>query len=246
MKLTLILFLILTSIAVFGTTVKPVKVTDPTDPKLECTSWRIGSYGSYIYKSPSKYDLVFWPYTSSSGIMYCKDSGFISFIGDSKLKETELVKIKEYLKKNTKKPNTFLLKLKRLEEIYALRDKKPKFKNAFKRSLAYLYETNKKHKSANRCRKEALEGLYKLLKTKLSDYDKLQYTYLTANYERQLGNVKKSDKNISKLKNMIKKIKDDKNEQKKLKGAADYFSELLEDTKFIKKGGVLRPKLPKK
>jgi hypothetical protein len=246
MKLIQILFLILLSSTILATKITTVKIPDPIDSNLECTTQKINSFGSYIYNYPSKYDLVFWPYTGSSGIMYCDKSGFASFINDFKLNKSELVKIKEYLKKNKEKPDTFLAKLKRVEEIYALREKTPKFRNSLKRSLAYLYESNKKFDLANKYRKEALKDLYELLKTELNDYSKLEYIYLSANYERQLGNIKKSDKSISKLKKMIKKIKEDKTKKKRIKNAADYFSKLIEDTKFIKKGGVLRPEIPKK
>ena len=40
-----------------------------------------GSYGSYIYQYPSKYQLIFWPYTDSAAWYSCKTCRFTAFMG---------------------------------------------------------------------------------------------------------------------------------------------------------------------
>jgi hypothetical protein len=42
----------------------------------------VGSYGSYIYQDPSKYQLIFWPYTDTPGWYSCSKCRFSLFMGD--------------------------------------------------------------------------------------------------------------------------------------------------------------------
>ena len=41
-----------------------------------------GSYGSYIYQWPSKYQLVFWPYTEAAAWYSCRKCRLTVFMGD--------------------------------------------------------------------------------------------------------------------------------------------------------------------
>jgi len=42
----------------------------------------VGSYGNYIYQDPSKYQLIFWPYTDSPGWYSCSKCHLSAFMGD--------------------------------------------------------------------------------------------------------------------------------------------------------------------
>jgi len=42
----------------------------------------IASYGSYIYRWPSKYQLVFWPRTTARYLYFCKHCHLAAFMGD--------------------------------------------------------------------------------------------------------------------------------------------------------------------
>jgi hypothetical protein len=42
----------------------------------------VGSYGNYIYQYPSKYQLVFWPYTDGASWYSCKKCRMTAFMGD--------------------------------------------------------------------------------------------------------------------------------------------------------------------
>jgi uncharacterized protein (DUF2225 family) len=42
----------------------------------------IASYGSYIYRWPSKYQLVFWPRTTARFVYFCKHCHLAAFMGD--------------------------------------------------------------------------------------------------------------------------------------------------------------------
>lgn len=43
-----------------------------------------GSYGNYIYQFPSKYQLIFWPFTDSQSWYSCKKCRFTAFMADFK------------------------------------------------------------------------------------------------------------------------------------------------------------------
>jgi hypothetical protein len=46
------------------------------------TFWEYWSYGSYIYQWPSKFQLIFWPYTDPHFLFHCKKCRFTAFSGD--------------------------------------------------------------------------------------------------------------------------------------------------------------------
>jgi len=222
----------------YATTWGESEVEDPIESDFKCKVQEPASSGSYIYQWPSKYDQVFWPLTASQGIWHCKDSGFIAFIGDfSEITEDERIKISQYLKKSDKKNlDTLTSKLELLEVIYSLRNKGDEFNNRTKRVFAYLYEQEGQLELANSYRKSALAEINVFLKTDLSEYKKLEYLYVAANYERQLGNITNSDSKLLMLKNAIEDIQDDKS-----KGFGNYLLELAKDTLRIKPNGKLAP-----
>ena len=43
---------------------------------------RVASYGSYVYRYPSKYQLVFWPHTDSLSWYFCSGCHYTAFMGD--------------------------------------------------------------------------------------------------------------------------------------------------------------------
>ncbi|PCJ48290.1 MAG: hypothetical protein COA74_09220 [Gammaproteobacteria bacterium] len=236
--LSLIFFLLSTNL--LATTWVNSEVNDPFNQNAKCMVEEPASSGSYIYQWPSKYDQVYWPLTTMRGIWYCQSSGYISLMGDfDGLTETEINKIQGYLQENKFKLTTVESKLKRLEIIYSFRDKNAEFDNRLKRILAYLYEEDGNTILANQYRALALEEILIALQGDLKDFNQLEYLYLATNYHRQLGKIEKSDSYMLKL---IETIKNNSNDE--LQGYKDYLSKLIEDSKYIKKGGVLNPTLP--
>jgi len=239
MKLLSLLLFFMTSNA-FATTWATQDITDPLDHKAKCSVKVLASTGSYVYHYPSKYDQVFSPFTSTESFWYCENSGFISLMGDFEgISEAEIEKIKIYLKSN--KPNLIdnVSKIKHLEAIYNLRTKDNEFRNRLKRIIAYIYEQDGKVETANRYRKEVLDEIKIALKTDLEAFKVLEYLYLASNYEKQLGNTDQSEKYISELQLKLKTTQDEE-----VKGYLGYLSKLIEDTAYIKKGGILKPTLP--
>jgi hypothetical protein len=65
---------------------------------------RVASYGSYVYRYPSKYQLVFWPHTDSLSYYFCPDCHFSAFMGEfAKLPADKVPAVKEAVAK-LKKP----------------------------------------------------------------------------------------------------------------------------------------------
>ncbi|WP_261627223.1 DUF2225 domain-containing protein [Pseudoalteromonas holothuriae] len=213
-------------------------VDDPFKSGSKCLVNNVLSSGSYVFNWPSKYDQIFFPYTSSAAIWFCKDSGYISFMSDfDNITEEEKSKISTYLKANPQRNvRSLISKLKLIDVIYSFRKASPELSNRNKRILAYLYEQKDKFEVANNYRRAALTEIYELLKTDLTKYKRLEYLYVAANYERQLGNTSNSDKNLTTLQKEIESI-----QTEELKGFGNYLSKLLSDTPLIKPGGKLEP-----
>jgi len=164
----------------YATTWGESEVEDPIEPEFKCKVQEPASSGSYIYHWPSKYDQVFWPLTAPQGIWYCKNSGFIAFIGDfEEITKEEKIKISQYLKESDQKNiDNLTSKLELLEALYSLRNKDDEFNNRIKRVFAYLYEQEGQLELANSYRKSALEEINAFLKTDLSEYKNLEYLYV--------------------------------------------------------------------
>ena len=241
-SLRYILFLLITFNA-HATTWGTSEVDDPIKSGSKCKVFDVASSGSYIYNWPSKYDQVFFPITSSNGIWFCEDSGFISFIGDfENITVEEKKNISNYLEENPPKNiRSLISKLKLLETIYSFRHLSDELNIRNKRVFAYLYEQKDKFKLANYFRKTALNEINQLLKTGLSEYKKLEYLYVAANYERQFGNVANSDLRLTSLKMAIANIQDDE-----LNNFGRYLLKLSEETLLIQPGGKLAPIVKKK
>jgi hypothetical protein len=57
------------------------------------------SYGSYVYQFPSKYELIFWPYTDSLGWYSCEHCHYSAFMSDFEtLPKEKIAEITEALK----------------------------------------------------------------------------------------------------------------------------------------------------
>ncbi|VUD48285.1 hypothetical protein TDB9533_01203 [Thalassocella blandensis] len=240
MKYLLMIGLVLLSQHGFSTTWVEAKVDDPVKKGKKCRVSEPASYGGYIYQWPSKYDQVFWPFTDVNSIWFCKKSGFVSFMADfSEVNDEEINRIKEYLNSNRiKKPTTSQL-VEMLEKINSLREFTPEYKNMLTRVYARWYQQLGDLKKAKEYRKQAFNQIKEFLTQEISQYKKLEYLYLSANYSRYLGEESASDRFIEKLQAEIVKIEDPE-----LSGYGEYLSVLLQDTKYIVPGNRFDPVVP--
>lgn len=239
--------LILSLIVVFSTSCFAVtwvetKVDDPIRSGNKCDVQEPASYGSYIYQWPSKYELVFWPFTDRKGIWFCEKSGYVSFMVDfNQLTTDEKGKIKTYLKKNKlKKPSTEQL-LGALEAIYELRDFEPQNRNQLDRVFARWYEMLGDHNKTQEYRKKSYDDIVRSLQTELTKNTKLEYLFLAANYARWFGEIEKSDGFLLALNTEIDSVFDSE-----LSGYAEYLKELSTQTQFITPGNKIEPELDNK
>ncbi|SEH08573.1 DUF2225 domain-containing protein [Candidatus Venteria ishoeyi] len=239
-----LIFTILMSLplAVCATTWGSSEVVDPIFEDKKCSVHKPSSWGSYIYRWPSKYDQVFWPITEKYGIWHCKESGFTAFIGDfENISPIEVERIKAYLKANPPKNSDIETKLVLLEQIYALREKDSTFKNKLIRTLARWYQEIGNIDKANAYRKTALIDIEKQLSKSLPEIQRLEYLYLAMNYSMQAGDQKKGGEYREKLESALSSVTDtDKN----TKGYSEYLKELMPASKFITSGGTIDPELP--
>ena len=202
----------------WATTWGKTEVDDPISAGEKCDVHEPGSWGSYIYRWPSKYDFVFWPLTDVHGIWHCKHSGFTSFIGDFEgLSDSERTAISTYLAGNYDGKDDIETKLGLLEDIYALRNTDAEFGNKLLRVLARWYQNIGHLEKANLYRKKAFVDLKALLGTDLVEERKLEYLYLAANYSRQFGESAESDRYLEELRSAIASIEDPE-----LSGFAEY------------------------
>jgi len=236
------ILILLVAFNTHATSWKEHKVDDPIKSGSECLVNNVRSFGGYVYDWPSKYDQIFFPYTSSLAIWFCNDSGFIAFIGDfDNITAAEKTKISEYLQENPPlNIKSLFSKLKLLEKIYSFRTLSAESSNTQKRVFAYLYEQINEFETANKFRSAALRDIYQLLNTDLATHKRLEYFYIAANYERQLGNIVNSKLALSRLLKEIESIKDDE-----LKSFGNYLLNLSKETPFIEPGGKLAPLLEK-
>lgn len=230
--------MLLTALSAHATSWTELTVEDPIKPGSECAVNGVVSYGGYVFNWPSKYDQIFFPYTSSLAIWYCSDSGFISFMEDfEQLTADEKTEIAHYLAENPQTTiKSLLSKLELLEVIYSFRTLPAETSNRNKRILAYLYEQINEFEKSNSLRSAALQQIYQLLNTDISDYQRLKYLYVAANYERQLGRPDPSDVMAGKLLAEIDNIQEDK-----LKSFGEYLLELAAEIPSIEPGHKLAP-----
>lgn len=152
------------------TTWAPAEITCPLS-KTKNTFLVWGSYGSYIYLWPSKYQLLFWPYTESAVLYSCKKCRLTTFMDDfekvsadkfsaltATLKDTHLPAKADY----TEIPMSARLAV--AEKVYrTLGQSSDEFWCHFYRVLGYHLDAEKKATEADEARQKALAIVTKQL-----------------------------------------------------------------------------------
>ena len=227
----------LPAFAPLATTLSEAEVDDPVAPGQTCRVQKPGSYGSYIYYRPSRFDFVFRPLTDSVGIWHCERSGFTALIDDfDDLSHAEVTAIRTHLAINYTGRSDPVTRLELLEEIYRHRTKDAAFNNRLLRVLARQYQYIALLERANDFRLQAYEQMKAFLETDLPDLPRPEYLYLAANYARQFGDIADSDRYLKQLGNAIESISDTA-----LSDHPEYLSALAGQTRLIQPGGRLDP-----
>lgn len=212
------------------------RVDDPVMDRANCDVQTPMSSGSYVYRWPSKYDHVFWPIVDEAGIWFCERSGFTAFIGDfDGVTDAEREAIRAYLAEHYTGSADLRTKLALMEGIYALRDKDAAFRNTLLRALARWHQDLGDLEKANDYRRQALAQIRTLLEGELPTAERLEYLYVSCNYEVFLEGADAAGC-VARLHAAL-----DANTDEALSGYVDYLRELVEDTPRIRPGGRLDP-----
>ncbi len=129
------------------------------------------SWGSYVYAFPSKFQLVFWPYTASTTIYSCKKCHLSLFIWDfrnfpkDKIADTakllENVRLSGEYKSYTDIPASERLRI--AEKVYRLLDRDDWFWSHFYRVVGYHLAEEHKPAEAAQARQKSLEITQRML-----------------------------------------------------------------------------------
>jgi hypothetical protein len=244
MKTTFVACLVLTSTlascAHATTWAEPELIADPVRSDAQCLVDNPMSSGSYTRHWPSKYDQVFWPRTDPKGIWFCSTSGFTAFIGDFELTPNEKAAVAAGLAtfyKPIEKP-TLRDKLTLLEKSYAARNQDTRGRIELLRVLAYYHEAHlKDFDGAAALRHKALEMIEAALSSELLPANQMEYLFLSAVYNREFGDLEKSNAAAQLLQQILQQNKGDVH----LAGFAEYLAELSQDIEKIVPGGPLVP-----
>lgn len=170
--LSVSLFVCLLAGSVSAITWFPKEFECPLD-KQKNTFLVIGSYGSYIYSYPSKYQWLFFPKTDSPTFYLCKKCHLATYMWDfDKLPKEKLeavkkalagVKVSKNFKEYTEIPVSERLEI--MEKIYAVLDKDKDWWEDFHRVKGYHYAAEKKDAQALAERKKSLAMVNEFLNT---------------------------------------------------------------------------------
>lgn len=172
----------------------PQEFTCPID-NTKNTFLVVGSYGSYIYSYPSKYQWLFFPRTDSPTFYLCKKCHLATFMWDfDELPKDKLLELKKVLadvkvskdfKEYTEIPVTERLEI--MEKVYSVLGKEDTWWEEFYRIKGYHYGKEGKADKAAAARKKSLEYLQKDLKNEKSKNPKKIVLYVSGAMKHFLG-----------------------------------------------------------
>jgi uncharacterized protein (DUF2225 family) len=153
------------------------------------------SSGSYIYQYPSKFQLVFWPYTWSASVYSCKKCHLSVFMWDFKefpkdkiestKKLVESVKLSGAYKTYTDIPVSEKLQI--AEKVYQGLSRGDDFWSHFYRVLGYHFAQEKKPEQAKKARLHALQITQHMLADSANEGRKKELLFLAASMHHFTG-----------------------------------------------------------
>ena len=206
----------------------------------------VGSYGSYIYHYPTKYQLVFWPFTDSPSWYSCKKCRYTAFMGTFAKppaeKITELRKVlaavslppqKEMTEKEAREHPPYaaipvsarMLVAEKVERT--LGNKDDEFWSHFYRVLGYHFAGEGNSAEADGARRKSLEITEKMLADPKHDGRRKELLYVAAamkHFLRQDDDAKKLLSEASALSYENKELEAERNE-----GYDEYLSNLIKE-----------------
>ena len=237
----------------------PAEITCPVC-KTKNTFLQVGSYGSYIYQYPSKYQLIFWPFTDSPSWYSCKQCGYTAFMGSFEKppldKLAELTKVLKTIDlpaqkivpgKDVKESPPYLqlpvsARLLAIEKIQrATANNDDEYWSHFYRVLAYHLSAEGKGTEADGARRKALSIIETMLSRK-DDGKRKELLYVAAAMHHFLSEDEQAQKLFNDAR--VLSYNDDKLTAGQNKNYDDYLSTLItEYVELLNKGQ--RPRLMK-
>ncbi len=175
----------------------PEEFTCPIDNQKN-TFLVVGSYGSYIYAYPSKYQWLFFPVTDSPTYYLCKKCHLSTYMWDyDKLPKEKLAAIKGVLK-DIKGPAAFkeytdvpvIDRLAIMEKVYSVLDKDEEWWENFYRIKGYHLAKSGKMTEAAEARRKSLELIKKFIKDEKSEAPKKLLFYISGAMNHFIGDDK--------------------------------------------------------
>jgi hypothetical protein len=190
-----ILFMALSAMPVLGITWTKKDFVCPVCTTKN-TFWVLMSYGSYVYKSPSKYQYIYFPWTDGNLLYSCKKCYLSLFAGDfretpqDKLPEIrkalEGVEIKGEYEHYNRIPVS--KRLEAAEKVYAVLQKDDNFWLWYYRVKGYHYAGEGNQAKADEARKKALDLATRMLNEKEPATTKKELWLISGAMKHFLGN----------------------------------------------------------
>lgn len=188
----------------------------------------IASYGSYVYQWPSKYDVVYWPFTTENYIWFNPGSGYIAFGVDfATLKDEAEARVSAFIKKNydhQNPPTTHIDKLKWLAQLSKVRGVNEEFYIRHYCLLSYL--TRYDEENSLKYREEALERIIPYLEKAQPSSYRVQLHLVAGFYSALLGTG-----NEDKYWNSVTELDLGIDDQEKEKQTREYLTATLHELK---------------
>lgn len=173
--------------------------------KTKNTFMVVGSYGSYIYADPSKYQLIFWPYTDTPSWYSCKKCRLSIFMEDfEQIPPDKIADLRKMLAMTSLPPQPerevkdrfdrppyldipSVARVLVAEQVYKTLGKtNDEFWNHFYRVLAYHYDGHGKAAEAEQARRKSITITEKLLTAK-SDGKRKELLYILGAMRHFIG-----------------------------------------------------------
>lgn len=168
----------------------PTEIADPFKPGAQCRIQSLGSYGSYVYGWPSKYDRVFQPFIDAPMFWRCSGSGYVAHAADfEKVPEDRKAAVQAWLAAHPADVDKldFQATLDRAQAIYEVRGMDDAW-------WSYFWRVRAVHASGGAAgdvyRARALPLLQaELKKTDLTSWQRMTNLYLVGYYARRTGQL---------------------------------------------------------
>lgn len=185
------------AVSSFAITWFPKEFTCPIDNQKN-TFMVVGSYGSYIYFYPSKYQWIFFPHTDSPTFYMCKKCHLATYMWDfDKIPEDKISKLRKILadvkvSKSFKDYQEISVseRLEVMEKVYSSLDMDEAWWEKFYRVKGYHYGKEGKPEKAAEARRKSLEIIQKQLKEEKTETPKKLLFYISASLKHFLSDDK--------------------------------------------------------